>query len=104
MSARPNECLSWEWHLECMEAERKGGYERGLENGRSEGIAAAREAVLAYADERLEMTRYPNKSEDITAALRVAARRIDGLQSTTRTLPDPHDSSDVGTKVPGGAT
>ena len=72
----------------------------GYQQGYDAGVAAAREAVLAYADERLEMTRYPNKSEDITAALRVAARRIDGLQSATRTRTSPHDSSDTGTEVP----
>lgn len=39
----------------------------------------AAEAVKAYADERLVLTKHPNASEDITAALRVAAKRIEAL-------------------------
>ena len=33
MSTRPTECLSWEWHMECVEAARQAG------------IKAARDAV-----------------------------------------------------------
>lgn len=43
------------------------------------GVQAAVEAVKAYADERLVLTKHPNASEDITAALRVAAKRIEAL-------------------------
>ena len=46
-------------------------YERGL----LEAIAA----VEAYADERLVVTKHPNMSEDITAALRAAATRLRAL-------------------------
>lgn len=38
------------------------------------------EAVKAYADERLVVTEHPNMSEDITAALHIAAKRIEGLE------------------------
>jgi len=51
-------------------------------------IAKVREDMLAkcitaigdYAAERLVKTRDPNMSEDITAALRVAAKRLRALQ------------------------
>lgn len=40
------------------------------------GIKEAQQIVLNYSEERLVETEYPNRSEDITAALRVAAERI----------------------------
>ena len=39
--------------------------------------------VYAYADERLVITQHPNRSEDITAALRVAAHRLRALLEDT---------------------
>lgn len=42
-------------------------------------VRDAVEAVKAYADERLVLTKHPNRSEDITAALRVAADRVKSL-------------------------
>jgi len=46
----------------------------------NDGVQAARAVVEAYADERLIKTKHPNLSEDITAALRVAVKRIDALR------------------------
>ena len=43
-------------------------------------LNAARQVVETYAEERLIKTKHPNKSEDITAALRVAADRIMNMQ------------------------
>ncbi len=51
-------------------------------------IAKVREDMLAkcintvdnYAEERLVKTEHPNMSEDITAALRVAAKRLRALR------------------------
>jgi hypothetical protein len=46
---------------------------------KAEAYAEAGDSVLAYADERLVLTGHPNMSEDITAALRVAAKRVRAL-------------------------
>jgi len=43
------------------------------------GIKEAQQIVLDYSEERLVKTEYPNRSEDITAALRVAAQRLGDL-------------------------
>lgn len=58
------------WLIPAAECDFCSGYRRGLSD-------AAR-AVSEYAEERLTRTRYPNASEDITAALRVAAKRVEG--------------------------
>jgi len=58
------------------------------------GLDAAREAVAAYANERLALTKHPNMSEDITAALRVAASRIDALRGSGN--PDTPPSAEKG--------
>lgn len=34
MSNVPSQCLSWSWHLECMELERKAGYATALDAAR----------------------------------------------------------------------
>lgn len=47
---------------------------------KAEALDAARQVVETYAQERLIKTKHPNKSEDITAALRVAADRIMNMQ------------------------
>lgn len=47
---------------------------------RAAALDAARDAVIAYSEERIIKTGHPNMSEDITAALRVAAARIDALR------------------------
>lgn len=53
---------------------------RGYRKGYDAGLDAARDAVIAYSEERIIKTGHPNMSEDITAALRVAAARIDALR------------------------
>ena len=50
------------------------------EQGYKYALDAARQVVETYAQERLIKTKHPNKSEDITAALRVAADRIMNMQ------------------------
>lgn len=55
-------------------------HDYGERTGHAAGVQAARDAVAAYADERLVVTKHPNMSEDITAALRVAVARIDALR------------------------
>lgn len=51
------------------------------------GLESARQVVETYAQERLIKTKHPNKSEDITAALRVAADRIINMQKDMGQLP-----------------
>jgi len=47
---------------------------------RQDMLAKCIEVVANYAEERLVRTRHPNRSEDITAALRVATNRLRALQ------------------------
>jgi len=47
---------------------------------RGDMLAECIEVVANYAEERLVKTNHPNRSEDITAALRVAANRLRALQ------------------------
>lgn len=46
-------------------------------------ITRAANEVAAYAEERLIVTKYPNRSEDITAALRIASERVIDLRNET---------------------
>lgn len=46
---------------------------------RREALVEAAHCVNQYAEERLIRTKYPNASEDISAALRVAAKRVRAL-------------------------
>lgn len=48
----------------------------GCKRAYKKGRLDAADEVLAYAEERLTKTGHPNRSEDITAALRVAASQI----------------------------
>lgn len=50
-----------------------------IEQARTDAIRGAADAVRQYANERLVITSHPNMSEDITAALRIAAQRVEAL-------------------------
>lgn len=63
-----------------MSDPRHDEWERAYALGAEAMRQACVAAVLAYADERLIITRHPNRSEDITAALRVAAKRLREVQ------------------------
>lgn len=66
--------------------EMKQSYQEGVAVGRAAGLDAARETVLAYADDTDKHVGtfgcYPENGDrcDITAALRVAAQKIDALR------------------------
>ncbi len=51
-------------------------WEAGFTRGYVQGLRDATEIVEHYAAERLVKTRQPNLTEEINAALRVAAQRI----------------------------
>lgn len=53
-----------------------------IEQARLDALRDAAAVVRAYADERNLRLKVPTPSEDITAALRVAANRIDSLTHT----------------------
>jgi hypothetical protein len=55
----------------------------GYEQGQRDMLAKCIAAVEAYAEERLIVTKNPNMSEDITAALRVAVNKLRALQEKT---------------------
>lgn len=48
----------------------------GWNSGYDAALLDAATTVEHYAEERLVKTEHPNRSEDITAALRVAAERV----------------------------
>ena len=50
---------------------------------REDMLAKCITALEAYAEQRLTVTKKPNMSEDITAALRVAVNRLRALQEKT---------------------
>lgn len=63
-----HESNAWSWKNECIcEALRSC-------------ITRAANVVANYAEERLVITGYPNRSEDITAALRAASIRVNALR------------------------
>jgi hypothetical protein len=51
-------------------------WDAGFKRGYVEGLNAAAQMAENYAEERLVKTRHPNATEEINAALRVAAQRI----------------------------
>ena len=55
-------------------------YEAGFGSGERDMLAKCIAAVETYAEERLTVTKNPKMSEDITAALRVAVKRLRALQ------------------------
>ena len=61
-------------------ADSSGRWHDGYGDGAEAMRAACIAAVLAYAEERLTITKNPNASMDITAALRVAADRLREVQ------------------------
>lgn len=65
MSTRPIECLSWEWHMGCMEAARQAG------------IAAARAAVAERLDWYRQQTSLAAPDEDYANAIDDALAAID---------------------------
>ena len=50
------------------------------QQGQRDMLAKCIAALEAYAEDRLTVTKKPNMSEDITAALRVAVNRLRSLQ------------------------
>ena len=52
MSNVPSQCLSWSWHLECMELERKAGYATALDAAR-EALAGLDSSGLIYEADAL---------------------------------------------------
>lgn len=47
MSSVPSQCLSWEWHLECMELTRQAGYHAGWKDGNETALIAASDAITS---------------------------------------------------------